>query len=146
MDNSKAIEYGIKRAIEIKNIVVKSSLIKLCDAALLEAVKSHTFKNVTGNLEDSFTYGIFHNGVLIKSKSVGNGDGVEDANKFFDSYKPNKSWTAVIVAGAWYGALLENYTSTGWGKSWDNGGGKFIVLSDCFDYVVIENGRFFKKK
>ena len=145
MDNSKAIESGIKRAIEIKNRIVESSFIDLCEAAILKSVESHTFQNRTGNLENSFTYGIFHNGVMIKSRSIGGGDGTDEANKFLESYTSAKDWNAVIVAGSWYGNLLENFTSTGWGKSWSSGGGRFIVLSDCFDFVVMNGNKFFRK-
>lgn len=145
MDNSKAIESGIKRAIEIKNRILESSFIDLCESAILKAVESHTFQNRTGNLENSFTYGIFHNGVMIKSRSIGVGEGTDEANKFLESYISTKDWNAVIVAGSWYGNLLENFTSTGWGKSWSSGGGKFIVLSDCFDFIVIEGNKFFRK-
>jgi len=145
MNNSKAFESGIKKAIAIKNIIVEKSLTELCEAALDKAVESHTFQNRTHNLEDSFTYGIFHDGKLVSSKSVGNGEGANDAKNFLSEYTPKHSWSAVIVAGAWYGALLENFTSTGWGKSWNSGGGRFIVLSDCFDFVVMENKKFFKR-
>lgn len=145
MDNSKAFEIGIKRANEIKDKVVERSLIDLCEAALNRAVESHTFQNRTHNLENSFTYGIFHNGVLLKSKSVGSGDGTNAANRFLGSYVSKHNWAAVIVAGAWYGTLLENFKSTGWGKPWTSGGGNFIVLSDCFDFVVLNNGNFFKR-
>ena len=145
MDNSKAFESGIKKAIAIKDRVVESSLIDLCEAALQKAVESHTFQNRTNNLENSFTYGVFHNGKLIHAKSVGSGEGSNDAKNFLSEYTPKYSWSAVIVAGAWYGTLLENFTSTGWGKSWNSGGGRFIVLSDCFDFVVMENKKFFKQ-
>ena len=145
MNNSKAFESGIKKAIAIKNIIVEKSLTELCEAALDNAVESHTFQNRTHNLEDSFTYGIFHDGKLISIKSVGNGEGANDAKNFLSEYTPKHSWSAVIVAGAWYGTLLENFTSTGWGKYWNSGGGRFIVLSDCFDFVVMENKKFFKR-
>jgi len=145
MENSKAFEIGFKRAVEIKDRVLRNSLLELCEAALVKAVESHTFQNRTGNLENSFTYGIFHDGKLIENKSVGSGTGTEDANKFLSEYHSKRSWSAVIVAGAWYGALLENFTSTGWGKKWMSGGGRFVVLSDCFDFVVMNNGKFFKQ-
>jgi len=145
VNNSKAFESGIKKAIAIKNIIVEKSLTELCEEALNKAVESHTFQNRTNNLENSFTYGIFHNGTLLKSKSIGSGEGAEDAKNFLSTYTSMHSWSAVIVAGAWYGSLLENFTSTGWGKSWNSGGGRFIVLSDCFDFVVMENKKFFKQ-
>lgn len=136
MDNSKAFETGFKKAIEIKDRVILAGLTDLCEAALDKAVESHTFKNRTHNLEDSFSYGIFHNGTLAKERSVGNSEGANDAKNFLSTYIPKHSWSAVIVAGAWYGTLLEKFKTSR--------GNSFIVLSDCFDFIVMENKKFFK--
>ena len=146
MDNSKAFSDGFKKAVEIKDRVIEERLIKVCEAVLAYVVKdgSHTFINRTYNLENSFTYGIYHNGKLLHEKSVGDGEGARVAKQFLSNHKPELDWSAVVVVGAWYGTLLEKYKSTGWGKQWLSGGGNFIVLSNTFDFVVM-NGKNFMK-
>ena len=143
MDNSKSFQLGFKKAVEIKDRVILKSLTDLCNAALAKAVETHTFTNRTYNLENSFSYGIYHDGVLISSDSIGKSDGEKQAIEFLNLYQMKKNWGAVIVAGAWYGTLLELFKKDG--KKWVPGGGNYIVISDSFDFVVLNNDEFFKK-
>ena len=137
MDNRSEMENGMAKAIAIKNRVVLESFTDLCEAALLHAISSHTFKNRTYNLENSFSYGIFHKGLLVREKSIGSSDGANDAKAFLSSYVSKRDWSAVIVAGAWYGTLLEKFKTSR--------GNSFIVLSDSFDFVTLEHIQYFKK-
>lgn len=144
-NNLKVMSEGIAKANKIKESSVITSLKQIGKDALNVAQDTHTFDNQTHNLEDSFTYGIFHNGVLIDRNSIGSSEGKAIADTFLGEYIPTKPFELVVVAGAKYGQKLE-----GWVRSTDGilskAGDTLIVLNESFVFVSTESILYFTTK
>lgn len=147
IDNVKRFKKGMEIASQIKDNLILESLKKIGDNALMVAQDSHTFDNQTRNLEDSFTYGIFHNGKLLEYKGLGSSLGVSTAVSFLQQYGPRdqQPWLLVVVAGAQYGVKLEGYVRKSNGIL-SKAGDTLIVLNDSFAFVAMESILYFKPK
>lgn len=147
-DNAKAFSDGFKLAQAIENKIVMEMFERICEEAIDVAVSQHNFDNQTLNLENSYAYAIYHYGKMVKFKSVGTGEGASDAQEFCENYVTpfglQNSWQAVIVAGAWYGSLLEGYIRRTAGER-SGVGEKLRVLSDSFNFVSLESIRIAKQ-
>lgn len=144
-NNLKVMEAGIAKANRIKDALVINALKQIGKDALNVAQDTHTFDNQSKNLEDSFTYGLFHNGVMIEKKSIGSSNGTAIADTFLGEYTPTKTFELVVVAGAKYGQKLE-----GWVRSTDGvlskAGDTLIVLNESFVFVSTESIDYFTTK
>lgn len=147
IDNIKRFKKGIETAIQIKDDLILESFKSIGDAALKVAQDSHTFDNQTRNLEDSFTYGIFHNGVLLEYKGLGSSLGVSTAISFLQGYGPRhqQPWLLVVVAGAQYSAKLEGYVRKSDGIL-SKAGDTLIVLNESFVFITMESILYFKTR
>lgn len=147
VDNLEVIRKGIIKATAMKDAMVASTLEAIAEDALRVAVDTHTFDNQTGNLEDSFTYGIYHDGILTKVKGVGSSLGVSNATSFLYMYgaRHQQPWLLVVVAGANYGARLEGYIRKRDGIL-SKAGETLVVLNDSFVFVAVESLDYFKKR
>ena len=83
--------------------------------AVNNAVANHEFNNDTNNLEDSYGYAIYYNGVL-KQKFLFNPNasvlkdgksGHEEAEKFFNDFSAGSGYTLIVVAAMYYAAYVE---------------------------------------
>lgn len=138
---------GLTKFTRDKDNLALSSLTKIGKEALKVAQDSHTFDNQTRNLEDSFTYGIFHNGVLLKYEGLGSSLGVSTAISFLQGYGPRhqQPWLLVVVAGAQYSAKLEGYVRKSDGIL-SKAGDTLIVLNESFVFITMESILYFKTK
>lgn len=138
---------GLTRFNRDKDNLALSSLTKIGKEALKVAQDSHTFDNQTRNLEDSFTYGIFHNGVLLKYEGLGSSLGVSTAISFLQGYGPRhqQPWLLVVVAGAQYSAKLEGYVRKSDGIL-SKAGDTLIVLNESFVFITMESILYFKTR
>lgn len=109
----------------------------ICQRAIDVAVERHKFDSQSYNLENSFSYAIYHNGKMMKFQAEGSGQGAADARTFCDTYNPKYPWSAVIVAGAWYAGLIEGYVRRTEGER-AGMGETLTVLSDAFNFVSLE--------
>lgn len=138
---------GLTKFTRYKNDLSLRSLTKIGKEALKVAQDSHTFDNQTRNLEDSFTYGIFHNGVLLKYEGLGSSLGVSTAISFLQGYGPRhqQPWLLVVVAGAQYSAKLEGYVRKSDGIL-SKAGDTLIVLNESFVFITMESILYFKTR
>lgn len=143
-DNSKAFASGLKIAEAIKNKFLMESLERICYNAVAFAEEKHNFDNQSYNLENSYAFGIFHLGALMKVETIGSGVGADEAKSFISSYIPKRNWECVVVAGAKYAAALEGYIRRTDGER-SKAGEEIKVLSDSFNFVTLESIRLFKK-
>lgn len=143
----KEFKKGITKLNRYKNDLSLRSLTKIGKEALKVAQDSHTFDNQTRNLEDSFTYGIFHNGVLLKYEGLGSSLGVSTAISFLQGYGPRhqQPWLLVVVAGAQYSAKLEGYVRKSDGIL-SKAGDTLIVLNESFVFITMESILYFKTR
>lgn len=143
-DNAKELAKGLKIASAIKNKFVMESLERICYSAIDFASEKHNFDNQSFNLENSYAFGIFHLGELMKVETIGSGSGADKAKSFIGSYKPKRPWECVVIAGAKYAAELEGYVRRTDGDR-SKAGEEIRVLSDSFNFVSLESIRLFKK-
>jgi hypothetical protein len=83
------------------------------------AIQNHEFRNRTGNLEDSYGYGVYKNGTIQgepfitspKATKPNNGKyGYREARDFLNSYRPSSDgWTLVVIAGMEYASFVQFY-------------------------------------
>lgn len=138
---------GLTRFTRDKDNMALRSLTRIGKDALKVAQDSHTFDNQTRNLEDSFTYGIFHNGVLLKYEGLGSSLGVSTAISFLQGYGPRhqQPWLLVVVAGAQYSAKLEGHIRKSDGIL-SKAGDTLIVLNESFVFITMESILYFKTR
>lgn len=147
VNNEEVLKKGAIRATLFKDANIYTSLENIGEEALRVAQDTHTFDNQTRNLEDSFTYGIFHNGILLKYRGLGSSLGVSNAINFLQGYGPRhqQPWLLVVVAGAKYGAKLEGHVRKSDGKL-SKSGDTLIVLNESFVFIATESITYFDKK
>jgi len=143
-DNLAAIKKGIAIATAFKDRQILLTLERICYEATEFAKEKHNFDNQSFNLENSYSFGIFHNGKLIKSETWGAGAGSTHAIEFLQTYAPRRNWEAVVIAGAKYAAELEGYVRHTDGTN-SKAGEEIRVLSDAFNFVTLESIIEFKK-
>lgn len=143
IDNYKTLINGAKIAAKIKDELIERSLVDICNKAIQVAIEKHNFDNQTYNLEESYGYAIYHNGIMINQKIEGASDGSMKAASYLNSYNPIKDWECVIIAGADYAANLEGYIRRTDGNR-SKAGDMLRVLSDSFNFVSLESIKSFK--
>jgi len=136
-DNTKVFNEAFKVAKNIEAKMMLEIFESICQRAINVAVEKHSFDNQTFNLENSFSYAIYNNGRMVKFKAEGSGEGSAEARSFCESFKSAFSWSAVIVAGADYGAAIEGYVRRTEGER-SKAGDMLTVLSDSFNFVSLE--------
>lgn len=115
----------------------------IAEDALRVAVDEHNFDNRTFNLEESYGYAVFHNGVMITQRVEGASDGSQKAIDFLVSYTSTKSWELVVIAGADYAANLQGYVRKTDGFR-SVAGDELDVLNRSFTFVALESLDYFK--
>lgn len=140
-DNTKVFNEAFKVAKTIEAKMMMEIFESICQRAINVAVEKHSFDNQTFNLENSFSYAIYNNGRMVKFKSEGSGEGAAEARSFCESFvtpfRAQFSWSAVVVAGADYGAAIEGYIRRTEGER-SKAGDVLTVLSDSFNFVSLE--------
>lgn len=132
-DNSKALEQGFLKATAMKDAAVKTALKSVLVATIDDAVSGHNFDNQTMNLENSYGWAIYHNGVMIESDVKGGGQGATRAQAELSSYLSFHAWEGVVIAGAKYAKELEGYVRRGDGVL-SQSGDELFVLGVFFDF------------
>ena len=143
IDNKKVLEQGAIKASLIKDRLILRSLKRLCEDAIKVAIDEHNFDNQSDNLEESYGYAIYHNGLMADQMIEGASDGADNSAEFLGSYSPRRSWECVVIAGASYASNLEGYIRRTNGER-SQAGDMLRVLNDSFNFVVLESRSYFK--
>lgn len=138
INNKEVLTSGCKRALKIKDKVISKALMNIAKDAVSVAVDSHNFDNQTFNLEESYGYAVFHNGIMIDQMVEGASEGSQKAIDFLVSYTSTKSWELVVVAGADYAANLQGYIRKSDGLR-SVAGDELDVLNKSFTFVALES-------
>lgn len=133
VDNTRALNAGLKKAIRIKDTAIQSAFRAVLSATIEDAVAKHNYDNQTYNLENSYGWAIYHNHVMIESDVKGAGDGATRAHAFLSSYLSFHDWEGVVIAGAKYAKELEGYVRRSDGFL-SKSGDELFVLGKFFDY------------
>lgn len=143
INNKKVLTSGCKRALKIKDRVIAAAFMNIAQDALKVAVDEHNFDNQTFNLEESYGYAVFHNGIMIDQRIEGASEGSQKAIDFLVSYTSTKSWELVVIAGADYAANLQGYVRKTDGYR-SVAGDELDVLNQSFTFVALESLEYFK--
>lgn len=138
INNKEVLTSGCKRALKIKDKVISKALMNIAKDAVSVAVDSHNFDNQTFNLEESYGYAVFHNGIMIDQMVEGASKGSQKAIDFLASYTSKKSWGLVVIAGADYAANLQGYIRKTDGLR-SVAGDELDVLNKSFTFVALES-------
>lgn len=133
IDNTRALNAGLVKAITTKDAVIQSAFRAVLSATIEDAVAKHNYDNQTFNLENSYGWAVYHNHVMVESDVKGAGDGATRAQAFLSSYLPFHDWEGVVIAGAKYASDLEEYVRRSDGIL-SLAGDKLFVLGKFFDY------------
>lgn len=142
IDNKKVFDNGSAVANAMKDALIINALYNICNDAIRVAIDTHNFDNQTENLEESYSFGIYHKGVLTRQFTEGASKGSELATSYLESYKSSKQWECVIIAGADYASNLEGYIRQTDGER-SKKGDELIVLSDSMNFVELESITYF---
>lgn len=134
IDNRRAILNGFSKAMISIDGSIENSLRAEVSSIVETAIAYHNFDNQTGNLENSYGWAIYHNGILIDSFINGEGEGAQSTKKLIGSYLPTFTWEAIVVAGANYAKYVEGFVRTHDGIR-SKAGDELYVLGIYFDNV-----------
>lgn len=132
-DNSKALEQGSLKGIATKDAAAKTAIKSVLVHTINDAISGHNFDNQTMNLENSYGWAIYHNGVMIEHDIKGGGQGATRAQAELSSYLSFHAWEGVVIAGAKYAKELEGYVRRGNGVL-SQSGDELFVLGKFFDF------------
>lgn len=102
---------------DLKSAIL-NSLHELGSKGVEYAVKNHEFQNRTFNLEDSYGYAVYENGIIIGSpimfgkkatKPNGGKFGYSEGEKFLIEQSPSGIYSLVVVAGMYYAEDVQFY-------------------------------------
>lgn len=134
IDNRRAILNGLSKAMITIDGSIENALRAEVSSIIETAIAYHNFDNQTGNLENSYGWAIYHNGLLMDSFINGDGEGAQAAKKLIGSYLPSFTWEAIVVAGAYYAKYVEGFIRTRDGVL-SKAGDELYVLGVYFDNV-----------
>lgn len=133
IDNTRALNAGLVKAITTKDAIIQSAFRAVLSATIEDAVANHNYDNQTFNLENSYGWAIYHNHVMVESDVKGAGDGATRAQAFLSSYLSFHDWEGVVIAGADYAIYVEDFIRKHNGVL-SHTGDKLFVLGKFFDY------------
>ena len=131
----------MKRVQQIADDAIVESLDKLAKSSISVSILNRGYTHRTYNLNDSYGFGIYHNGSLIRkwlnnpeatSPDSRGGSGAQMGSLFLDKFSSTGDWQLVVFAGEFYAADLETFY-------------KLNVLTGAYQYTEQNFLQDFKK-
>ena len=129
--NDKVLNDGMAKIKQIAEAAIIESLSELAKTSISVSILNRGYTHRTFNLNDSYGFGIYHNGILVKkwlnsseatSPDSKGGSGAQMGSLFLDRFISEGDWQLVVFAGEFYAADLETFH-------------RLNVLSNAYQYT-----------
>jgi len=116
--NDKVLNDGMALIRKTADDAIVESLDKLAKISISVSILNRGYTHRTYNLNDSYGFGIYHNGSLVRkwlnsseasSTDSKGGSGAQMGSLFLDKFSSTGAWQLVVFAGEFYAADLETF-------------------------------------
>lgn len=116
--NKQVLDEGMARMRKMADNAIVESLDALAKVSISVSILNRGYTHRTFNLNDSYGFGIYHNGSLVKkwlnsseatSPDSKGGTGAQAGSLFLDKFSSTGVWQLVVFAGEFYAADLETF-------------------------------------